>query len=826
MDLAPLASARRRSCISLLLLGGLLAAPSARSATCTSSTPFLPQGLVPTAHQPVEIVVADFNGDGVPDLAATNSYLDGSGVGSVSIMLAQVRAGAGTGRFLAHTDFPVGGKPLGIVAGDFNSDGIKDLAVGNYGSNSVTVLLGQGSGGVGNGSFGPPVDYPAGNKPYELVAADFNGDGITDLAVCDNGEPSIKILIGQGSAGHGNGTFVLTTSLTLSDLSTSIAAFDFNGDGITDLVATENYHNTVAIFQGLGSGGVGNGMFNPTPTHVPLDFQPYDVAVGDFDADGRPDLAVVGGPAHGVAILFGNSSFLAPPTLMLPGTDVSGVAVSDIDGDGILDLVLTSGDGNSLIWLAGHATGGVADGTFAAPVTLANCCFPIHPVTADLNGNGFPDAVTAGYDNNAVGVFLDACSLSPQSPVLTAVRDVPNDQGGKVFVTWIASSLDVTGGPIINYRVWRRIPPAVAQTRVTAVSPSPASPIRVTRVTRADGVTDIVYWEALATLPAQRLQGYGYTAPTTQDSMPGSNPYSVFFISALTSDIDVFYDSNPDSGYSVDNLAPATPTPFAAQFGTSGVALHWGASHESDFSTYQIHRGGDPDFVPSAATLIRTQPDTGFFDPNGSSFSIYKLAAVDVHGNASAYATAQLNIPTPVTVSLESAEVTADAVSLIWYLAGVGAQPTVLRSENGSGWSGIASLEPDGTGKVAFQDHSLIPGDTYRYALSLDGAMPIAGSEAVVTIPALTLSLAGLTPNPQAAGRGFVVAFSLATAEPAALEVFDASGRRVAARDVTSLGPGRHHVDLGGEARFRPGLYLVRLRQSGRMLGARAVLLN
>ena len=68
--------------------------------------------------------------------------------------------------------------------------------------------------------------------------------------------------------------------------------------------------------------------------------------------------------------------------------------------------------------------------------------------------------------------------------------------------------------------------------------------------------------------------------------------------------------------------------------------------------------------------------------------------------------------------------------------------------------------------------------------------------------------------------------FSLATAEPAALEVFDASGRRVAARDVTSLGPGRHHVDLGGEARFRPGLYLVRLRQSGRMLGARAVLLN
>src|ERR1051326_5077324 len=66
----------------------------------------------------------------------------------------------------------------------------------------------------------------------------------------------------------------------------------------------------------------------------------------------------------------------------------------------------------------------------------------------------------------------------------------------------------------------------------------------------------VVYWEALATLPAQRLAGYGYTAATTQDSMPHSNPYTAFFVSALTPDIDVFYSSAIDSGYSVDNVPP------------------------------------------------------------------------------------------------------------------------------------------------------------------------------------------------------------------------------------------------------------------------------
>src|SRR5207244_7506201 len=108
--------------------------------------------------------------------------------------------------------------------------------------------------------------------------------------------------------------------------------------------------------------------------------------------------------------------------------------------------------------------------------------------------------------------------------VLTAVRDVPNDNGGRVFLTWTPSSLDVSGGPVNAYRVWRRIPPAFDVTTLRARL--------ATRevIALAQSNAQVVYWEALATLPARRLTGYGYTAATTQDSMPGSNPYTAFFV--------------------------------------------------------------------------------------------------------------------------------------------------------------------------------------------------------------------------------------------------------------------------------------------------------
>jgi len=179
----------------------------------------------------------------------------------------------------------------------------------------------------------------------------------------------------------------------------------------------------------------------------------------------------------------------------------------------------------------------------------------------------------ASYTPGGATILLGGCNTPPPpppppgSPTLVSVRDVPNDQGGKVFLRWTASSFDThNDDSVIGYRVWRRLPPssvARAQAAGTAGS-SPTSALRA--IPRPAGPSGVMvdYWEAIADLPAEQLQGYGYTAATTQDSLPGSNPLTAFFVTALTGYVGTFFESNVDSGYSVDNLSPPTPMPFTA----------------------------------------------------------------------------------------------------------------------------------------------------------------------------------------------------------------------------------------------------------------------
>jgi hypothetical protein len=260
--------------------------------------------------------------------------------------------------------------------------------------------------------------------------------------------------------------------------------------------------------------------------------------------------------------------------------------------------------------------------------------------SADIDGDGRTDLVTSILRRDYFALLPGACHADPRAPVLTDVRDVPNDDGGFVFVTWTASSLDVTGGSVHAYRVWRRIPPAMAQALRSRALDSEsfiAAPVML-----ADGSQEIVYWEAMATLPAQRMPGYGYTSPTTQDSMRRSNPYTAFMITALTSNFDVFYSSNVDSGYSVDNIRPRRPNHFVAGAGPGRAELMWDPNPETDLEGYRLYRGIGPDFVPSDEGLIATLVEPGFVDPDGGAGFCYKLSAIDVHENESEFSVVDL----------------------------------------------------------------------------------------------------------------------------------------------------------------------------------------
>lgn len=231
--------------------------------------------------------------------------------------------------------------------------------------------------------------------------------------------------------------------------------------------------------------------------------------------------------------------------------------------------------------------------------------------------------------------------LGDSSPRSAGVRDVPNDQGGRVRVSWTASDLDTTGTDgIASYTVWRQAPASLAQAalrrgvRLLRGDEQPAAGERALRTTIAG--TQTFYWENVATVAAQQLAGYSVVAATTSDSIAGAsgNPRTVFMLEAVSGvDARAHWYSAPDSGYSVDNLPPALPSGFAGTFVEgSGAFLHWNANVESDLAGYHVYRGGSAAFTPSPSNLVATTNQT-WFDDSGAPAAYYKLCAFDIHGN-------------------------------------------------------------------------------------------------------------------------------------------------------------------------------------------------
>lgn len=629
----------RMAAIALVAIGMSFSSADFSHATpCGQNTLLGVPTPIPIGPNPVYLALGDFNEDGHPDVAACASDFQNGGInGSVAVLL-----GNGGLSFAAAVSYTVGRNPHGITTGDFNEDGITDLAVGNKSGNSISILLGTGSGGVGNGGFTSGATLALGDSPHQVIAADLDRDGHLDLATAINNQPRVQVLRGLG-----DGSFGPPVTFPLANLSVGITTGDFNEDGNPDLIATEYTSGTIALMLGTGAPTLGAGSFGPA-THFSAGIEPFNIAVADFNEDGHSDLAVGNSNSGGTRILLGNGNGTFTVGITLASGNSAILLPVDLNDDGILDLVIpsTTGTNTGLVRVfLGNGTSGVGNGTFGAEHDYSTGSDPYAPISADFDGDGYRDVVVSNYTRTTLSVFPGVCPVpppDPRNPVITDVRDVPNDNGGRAFVTWSASSLDSAGGAVNQYRVWRRIPPgSLATTPLESVSALRT----VTRATRPDGTTELVYWEALNTLPAQRLPGYGYTAATTQDSLHSGNPYTAFFVSALTSNIEVFYNSNVDSGYSVDNLRPAPPQSLIAQMTPQGIQLGWEANQEPDVVFYRLYRGPSPDFVPQEWNLVAQVTDIAYSDIGATGADYYKLSAVDAHENQSDFATLAPLVP-------------------------------------------------------------------------------------------------------------------------------------------------------------------------------------
>ena len=220
--------------------------------------------------------------------------------------------------------------------------------------------------------------------------------------------------------------------------------------------------------------------------------------------------------------------------------------------------------------------------------------------------------------------------------LITSVVDIPNDQGRQVRVEWTRSGHDFVGDPsqIVEYAIYRRIDPNLS---LTASRDPDLLQGRSEAVRENAQLMLAAGWDFLLTVPVLVEDEYAVVVPTLADSTLAEGDYqSVFRVTALTSTPGVFFHSPPDSGASLDNLAPAPPQALVADFGEGSINLDWDDAPESDFAYHRIYRDTDPGFVPSESNLVHETAQSGWTDsPADPGSAYYKVSTVDFSGNES-----------------------------------------------------------------------------------------------------------------------------------------------------------------------------------------------
>jgi hypothetical protein len=352
---------------------------------------------------------------GTASITVTNP---GSGVAASNVVFFDVVQPASAVTFSAST-VATGHYPAGIVAADFNADGKTDLAVANYTDNTVSVLLGNG-----DGTFATHVDYATSASPYSnIVVGDFNNDGKLDIAA------GSSVLLGNG-----DGTFRPFIAMPFD---ASIAA-DFNGDGKLDIAGistASNGGNTIEVALGNGDGTFSAPLSTATQLQIGASGS-LDMAVGDFNGDGKLDVAVraqfIDGQDFGsLLVQLGNGDGTFQSGAAVSGTtydffNPTWMGLGDFNGDGKLDIIATScyyrdtlsvsypiflGQGN------GDFTAGA--GGLAAP-NNQDC--PNSGIAVDLNGDGKLDLAAVNYPMvvttaSGISVLLGNGDGSLQLPV-------------------------------------------------------------------------------------------------------------------------------------------------------------------------------------------------------------------------------------------------------------------------------------------------------------------------------------------------------------------------------------------------------------------------
>ena len=406
---------------------------------------------------PVSVILGDLNSDGKLDLVVANNNSN-----SVSVLLNTTAPGAATPNFASSQDFDTGDGPVSVAIGDLNGDGKLDLVVANLVS-TVSVFLNNTAPGAANVSFGARKDFVTGDGPRSVVVGDFNLDGKLDLAVVNFNSNTVSVLLNTTSAGADVASFAAIHDFPTGLRPVSVTVGDLNGDTKPDLAVANVNSNTVSVLLNTTLPGAETPTFADKKDFA-TNFNPTSVTVVDLDGDASPELAIANSNSNNISVFVNNTargvdipSFDNKQDFATDGRPVS-LTSSDLNNDGKLDLAVVNFDSDTVSLLLNSPTiataagltlprGSVASSLQIATVANSggNGSVAVNVVSANP-ANGVTISNIVNSDGNITADILTSCGAVDATFTLEA-RD-----GSSTVTGTLNIAVTPDNGPTLSYQ--------------------------------------------------------------------------------------------------------------------------------------------------------------------------------------------------------------------------------------------------------------------------------------------------------------------------------------------------------------------------------------